>query len=785
MNLDPRREMLHLLKFVGEEISVIDAETPISSLHKQLRHPSEYEFDHVDKSEAYESYPLLVQNIWGVAGDVAQLFGYTKPTTSNHSDELGSTPMPLGKALPRNRYLTYVPTGGGLSDQILELQIALHLARESGRRLLLPSFLTDGHTVPDRYGCCEVKGGRSCRVGDLTKPKAISWSQIIDTGDLSDRFGAPYGASQNIPARFSELTLSEFNRCNTQWVFRAREECQSDFVFTGSVAIHRLGQVARSTHCLFDATREVNVLRLVDLISTVPMDFVPEKILYAPSIRNAATKFSTPIHRIAGGGALYACAQLKSHLPNESPNAVTLRIATVFSQIQTYLERQKLQNPKNAVLIYVSTDDEDIEALVKERVGICGKNHTCHFLSESFENLKSSYLEDTEANFSLLFQAVDSLVCSQAHRVFSGTGTSVDWYMETFHPAHLKNLDLVPNDAIPQSLRSSKDIMHHSTPERPSVNPPNENFASCLLIMDDNHFLVEWLAYHFQFMPLRRLIVAVDPNSRTSPEDILDRYSSRGLIDISIWNDSDFFSPSHEDLGKGGVFIHRLRQNQFIGACSKTLREEHWTWTMFVDTDEFIVPNPYSFPVNTIRRGNEQTLYSMLNDPRNEAIRARSACHPMTRLNIGTHESSNDLVDKDTPLGFNGSDYLTLRYRWPQTYDEVPKPGKAMVDLSRVPQEYNYSQPQNPHRPLTDICSETDVFLSIRESSFLVYHYAGTFEQFSSRVDSRNNRKWAQYKAWSFHSWSDDSARFWLEGFVKSVGAELATKLLQNHGRVL
>jgi hypothetical protein len=49
---------------------------------------------------------------------------------------------------------------------------------------------------------------------------------------------------------------------------------------------------------------------------------------------------------------------------------------------------------------------------------------TLAFLSESFENLKSSHLEDTEAHFSLLFQAVDSLVCSQAHCVLSGTGTA-------------------------------------------------------------------------------------------------------------------------------------------------------------------------------------------------------------------------------------------------------------------------------------------------------------------------------------------------------------------------
>ena len=231
--------------------------------------------------------------------------------------------------------------------------------------------------------------------------------------------------------------------------------------------------------------------------------------------------------------------------------------------------------------------------------------------------------------------------------------------------------------------------------------------------------------------------------------------------------------------------MHRLRQNRFIGTCCKTLQQENWTWTMHIDTDEYIVPNPYANPVHTIHRRNyHQTLSNMINDPQHDAIRSRTgACHLMTRLNIGTHESSNELVNLDAPLGFNGSDYITLRYRWPQS-NRGMKPGKAMVDLSRVPRDYNYSQPHNPHRPLTGICVEQDVFLPIRDSSFLVYHYAGTYEQFTARIDSRKRRTMETYKARSFDSWSDDSARFWLEEFVEDMGAELATELLFNSGGV-
>ena len=46
-----------------------------------------------------------------------------------------------------------------------------------------------------------------------------------------------------------------------------------------------------------------------------------------------------------------------------------------------------------------------------------------------------------------------------------------------------------------------------------------EGTAACLLIMDSNHLLIEWLAYHYHVLRLRHLIVAVDPRSTTTPTD--------------------------------------------------------------------------------------------------------------------------------------------------------------------------------------------------------------------------------------------------------------------------
>ena len=118
------------------------------------------------------------------------------------------------------------------------------------------------------------------------------------------------------------------------------------------------------------------------------------------------------------------------------------------------------------------------------------------------------------------------------------------------------------------------------------MHKPHDNhttgLSSCLLIMDDNHFLVEWLAYHYHSMPLRRLIVAVDPKSKTSPSEILDRYASRELMHITIWSDTHYL-PSYLDPDMDPVKLYHFRQDCFISSCLKTLKQENRTWTMVIN----------------------------------------------------------------------------------------------------------------------------------------------------------------------------------------------------------
>jgi len=78
------------------------------------------------------------------------------------------------------------------------------------------------------------------------------------------------------------------------------------------------------------------------------------------------------------------------------------------------------------------------------------------------------------------------------------------------------------------------NVMIPTGPVQPHGAP--FSFAACVLMKDDNIILPEWLAYHYEVLPLRRLIVAVDPFSKTNPDKILDAYRDIGMnITVSTY----------------------------------------------------------------------------------------------------------------------------------------------------------------------------------------------------------------------------------------------------------
>jgi len=139
------------------------------------------------------------------------------------------------------------------------------------------------------------------------------------------------------------------------------------------------------------------------------------------------------------------------------------------------------------------------------------------------------------------------------------------------------------------------------------INKSNQKFgpamSACLLIKDENPRLIEWLAYHYTVVQLRYLVVAVDPESLTSPREvILQRWMD--LMDIQIWEDERYMNQtqltsrlartlrakSNNDMEEF-VQLHRERQKTFLARCNLHHRANNRTWVMHIDVDEYISYN--------------------------------------------------------------------------------------------------------------------------------------------------------------------------------------------------
>jgi hypothetical protein len=315
--------------------------------------------------------------------------------------------------------------------------------------------------------------------------------------------------------------------------------------------------------------------------------------------------------------------------------------------------------------------------------------------------------------------------------------------------------------------------------------------------MDDNHFLVEWLAYHYHRLPLRRLIVAIDPRSQTSPGEILNRY--RGLMKITVWHEEDYMPPNllakHLAIPERNVEalmeLYLERQAQFYTKCMAILKKEGMTWTAITDTDEYILPNPnpneqdpYSRVQNST--GSQQnTIFQMIQDTRRKSKMMKLGCISMHRVQFGLKESTQTKVQNRTPSGYNGSDFSTLRWRY-HDFSNKPLNGilsKCMVNLTRA-EYFDFTSPEvNAHRPIKRLCMEENLRIDNRDSPFVVYHYAGSWEQWTYRNDFRTKRQREGFEKFlALDKYVDDTIRPWLADFVETHGNDLAKYLLEGVG---
>jgi hypothetical protein len=311
----------------------------------------------------------------------------------------------------------------------------------------------------------------------------------------------------------------------------------------------------------------------------------------------------------------------------------------------------------------------------------------------------------------------------------------------------------------------------------------DESFSACLLVMDDNHRLKEWIAYHYFALPLRHLVVAVDPRSRTSPAKILDRW--RPLMNISLWGDADFdydvnVTALNEDSYRDKTNMHRNRQASFYQGCALHLQKKKRKWTSFHDVDEFLSVDQafvndtdtlYTTPGNFL-----QTLRSVrATEPHNSQFQKN--CILVPRVTYGGVESTSQEVQKDVPSFLDGMKFDTLRFRHRGNHG-TGGVAKTILDVTHAPKRKKYG---------VHVLLNAELCSNHKSHSILgIHHYLGSWESFSFRDDARQgqDRTRARFDVrTNLRSvMNDDEIRPWVKGFVEYVGEPLAKHLLQDVG---
>jgi hypothetical protein len=360
--------------------------------------------------------------------------------------------------------------------------------------------------------------------------------------------------------------------------------------------------------------------------------------------------------------------------------------------------------------------------------------------------------------------------------------------------------------------------------ETPKKENDQDFFSICLLIKDDNDLLNEWIAYHYHVLKLRHLVVAVDPESETSPAAILETWRKNFGLQVDEWTDqnympefflqgmyehvprmikwsdnatkwkSDGVNVTSEDLEKTFQKInrHRYRQSKFLKECILHLQKQDRKWVTHVDTDEFIVINPAlrqegeagNITVPTILGQN--TIFSFLQDlvHLNSGV-VNWPCISMPRLLFGAREDpvSSGGIGDHAPSRLS---LETMRWKYHADYADqnLNRLPKVIMDVSGVPPSaLNSSKVFSIHRPSLGLCrrqAQMDMTVG-RKYPITVNHYIGSLSRYMSRKDARRTPKTYWQKADIQAGKDDDWMDGWLDSFVDTYGLHKASSVLRDY----
>ena len=337
----------------------------------------------------------------------------------------------------------------------------------------------------------------------------------------------------------------------------------------------------------------------------------------------------------------------------------------------------------------------------------------------------------------------------------------------------------------------------------------NSTFSACLLVKDDNEILTEWLAYHYFTLKMRKLIIAIDPESTESPSSILSKWKANTDLEITEWSDLDYMpeafitdgiapkqflvpkkkmSGDTSDEAVRQVSNHRYRQRVFLSQCLMRLKDEGRNWVLHVDTDEYVVPSKMFHelketsidPPKMSVPGELMKFVRKSSNNRRKQSNVRYPCITMWRYLYGSIEDPNIQIDSS----FDPVSFETLRFHHRAAADfKMNGNPKVILDVAAIPHSLlSKDIVFSIHRPFKELCRRKDDidYNNIDEHPLAVNHYLGSWERYNSRSDARRSSDLYKLKA-QVNDAHDTVVSPWLDGFVHFMGKEKAELLLENH----
>jgi Glycosyl transferase family 2 len=376
-----------------------------------------------------------------------------------------------------------------------------------------------------------------------------------------------------------------------------------------------------------------------------------------------------------------------------------------------------------------------------------------------------------------------------------------------------------------------------------SSKDDSDSLAACLLVKDDNDIINEWLAYHYYTMKLRYLVVAVDPTSQSSPASIFQRWRRLTNMTIVEWSDENFVS---QEFLQNGYHIppstvngnaakskwhqghelpeqviaditvinnHRYRQLTFYTRCLRHMRRQNKTWVLHIDTDEYVVVNPFlrrnmqrfpdkTFGPTTVSSSSNSDRYGLPSTKTPSSIfnffskgmmtddfmiqRSNHPCVSLPRLLFGSVEITGINIDLDY------SSLETLRWKYHASFNDTERNArpKVIIDISKIlpNDEILSSVPNNKnvfsiHRPSKRLCrgfDKIDITL-FNKFPLTINHYIGSKERYFARNDTRRSIRAYESKAYIQNNIDDNWINEWINGFIQYVGQNIAHQLLEQY----